>query len=133
MSRVAERDGTPLFARGIFGGASAFDTRHFLLIPALLQSPFWQASIMATSLAVPLAYITVLVTSLAIFSRVYRRRKAGEWEDGRESRNIADRDALSSLPLHYRLCFRSTSDLIVWCRAGISRLRTSLRSPPQPR
>lgn len=34
---------------------------------------------MATSLAVPLAYITVLVTGLAIFSRVYRRRKAGEW------------------------------------------------------
>lgn len=34
---------------------------------------------MATSLVVPLAYITVLVTGLAIFSRVYRRRKAGEW------------------------------------------------------
>ena len=33
---------------------------------------------MTTSLYVPLAYITVLVTSLAIFSRVYRRRKAGE-------------------------------------------------------
>ncbi|GFZ42612.1 hypothetical protein JCM24511_00329 [Saitozyma sp. JCM 24511] len=31
---------------------------------------------MATSLIVPLAYITVLVTSLAIFSRVYRRRRA---------------------------------------------------------
>jgi translocation protein SEC66 len=33
---------------------------------------------MATSLAVPIAYITVLVTSLAIFSRVYRRRRAAE-------------------------------------------------------
>lgn len=33
---------------------------------------------MATSLAVPVAYITVLVTALAIFSRVYRRRKLGE-------------------------------------------------------
>ena len=33
---------------------------------------------MATSLVVPLAYITVLVTSLAIFSRVYRRRKLGK-------------------------------------------------------
>lgn len=33
---------------------------------------------MATSLAVPIAYITVLVTSLAIFSRIYRRRRAGE-------------------------------------------------------
>ena len=32
---------------------------------------------MATSLAVPLAYITVLVTSLAIFSHVYRRRRIG--------------------------------------------------------
>jgi len=32
---------------------------------------------MATSLAVPVAYITVLVTALAIFSRVYRRRKLG--------------------------------------------------------
>ncbi|KAI9632594.1 Sec62/63 complex, subunit Sec66, partial [Dioszegia hungarica] len=33
---------------------------------------------MATSLAVPVAYITVLVTALAIFSRVYRKRKAAE-------------------------------------------------------
>ncbi|ORY24378.1 Sec62/63 complex, subunit Sec66 [Naematelia encephala] len=33
---------------------------------------------MATSLVVPLAYITILVTSLAIFSRVYRRRRAAE-------------------------------------------------------
>lgn len=33
---------------------------------------------MATSLAVPIAYITVLVTSLAIFSRIYRRRRAGK-------------------------------------------------------
>ncbi|WOO85223.1 Translocation protein sec66 [Vanrija pseudolonga] len=33
---------------------------------------------MATSLAVPIAYITVLVTSLAIFSRIYRRRRAAE-------------------------------------------------------
>ncbi|EIW66617.1 hypothetical protein TREMEDRAFT_35004 [Tremella mesenterica DSM 1558] len=31
---------------------------------------------MTTSLYVPLAYITVLVTGLAIFSRVYRRRRA---------------------------------------------------------
>ncbi|WVQ94769.1 hypothetical protein IAU59_001850 [Kwoniella sp. CBS 9459] len=33
---------------------------------------------MATSLAVPVAYITVLVTAMAIFSRVYRRRRAAE-------------------------------------------------------
>ncbi|TXT10910.1 hypothetical protein VHUM_01661 [Vanrija humicola] len=33
---------------------------------------------MATSLAVPIAYITVLVTALAIFSRIYRRRRAAE-------------------------------------------------------
>ncbi|WVR03858.1 hypothetical protein IAU60_000856 [Kwoniella sp. DSM 27419] len=33
---------------------------------------------MATSLAVPVAYITVLVTALAIFSRVYRKRRAAE-------------------------------------------------------
>jgi hypothetical protein len=32
---------------------------------------------MATSLAVPVAYISVLITALAIFSRVYRRRKLG--------------------------------------------------------
>lgn len=32
---------------------------------------------MATSLFVPVAYITVLVTAMAIFSRVYRRRRAG--------------------------------------------------------
>lgn len=32
---------------------------------------------MATSLAVPVAYITILITALAIFSRVYRRRKLG--------------------------------------------------------
>ncbi|OXC70225.1 hypothetical protein AYX13_01134 [Cryptococcus neoformans] len=31
---------------------------------------------MATSLFVPVAYITVLVTAMAIFSRVYRRRRA---------------------------------------------------------
>jgi translocation protein SEC66 len=34
---------------------------------------------MATSLAVPIAYITVLVTALAIFSRIYRRRRAGKY------------------------------------------------------
>ncbi|KAK8861542.1 hypothetical protein IAR55_002364 [Kwoniella newhampshirensis] len=33
---------------------------------------------MATSLIVPIAYITVLVTALAIFSRVYRKRRAAE-------------------------------------------------------
>ncbi|EJT47309.1 hypothetical protein A1Q2_02219 [Trichosporon asahii var. asahii CBS 8904] len=33
---------------------------------------------MATSLAVPIAYITVLVTAMAIFSRIYRRRRAAE-------------------------------------------------------
>lgn len=33
---------------------------------------------MATSLAVPIAYITVLVTAMAIFSRIYRRRRAGK-------------------------------------------------------
>ncbi|WWC60274.1 uncharacterized protein I303_102842 [Kwoniella dejecticola CBS 10117] len=33
---------------------------------------------MATSLVVPLAYISVMVTALAIFSRVYRRRRAAE-------------------------------------------------------
>ncbi|WVQ79023.1 hypothetical protein IAT38_001115 [Cryptococcus sp. DSM 104549] len=33
---------------------------------------------MVTSLAVPVAYISVLVTALAIFSRVYRRRQAVE-------------------------------------------------------
>jgi translocation protein SEC66 len=32
---------------------------------------------MATSLIVPVAYITVLVAALAIFSRVYRKRRAG--------------------------------------------------------
>lgn len=32
---------------------------------------------MTTSLFVPVAYITVLVTAMAIFSRVYRRRRAG--------------------------------------------------------
>lgn len=37
---------------------------------------------MATSLAVPVAYITVLVTALAIFSRVYRRRKIGKSSAG---------------------------------------------------
>lgn len=36
---------------------------------------------MATSLAVPIAYITVLVTAMAIFSRIYRRRRAGECHD----------------------------------------------------
>ncbi|WWD16549.1 hypothetical protein CI109_100976 [Kwoniella shandongensis] len=33
---------------------------------------------MTTSLVVPIAYITVLVTGLAIFSRVYRKRRAAE-------------------------------------------------------
>lgn len=33
---------------------------------------------MATSLVVPVAYITVLVTGLAIFSRIYRRRRLGQ-------------------------------------------------------
>ncbi|WWC68662.1 uncharacterized protein I206_102594 [Kwoniella pini CBS 10737] len=33
---------------------------------------------MATSLVVPLAYISVMITALAIFSRVYRRRRAAE-------------------------------------------------------
>ncbi|WWC96995.1 hypothetical protein V866_003872 [Kwoniella sp. B9012] len=33
---------------------------------------------MATSLVVPLAYISVMITALAIFSRVYRKRRAAE-------------------------------------------------------
>ncbi|WRT65665.1 uncharacterized protein IL334_002610 [Kwoniella shivajii] len=49
---------------------------------------------MATSLIVPVAYISVMVTALAIFSRVYRRRRAAEkisfepWFPAHPSREI---------------------------------------------
>lgn len=61
--------------------ARSLDSNSTLQLYNTLVQQLWPfPHTMATSLAVPIAYITVLVTSLAIFSRVYRRRRAGKWQ-----------------------------------------------------
>ncbi|KAK4688079.1 translocation protein SEC66, partial [Tremellales sp. Uapishka_1] len=77
---------------------------------------------MTTSLYVPLAYITVLVTSLAIFSRVYRRRQAAEktsfdpWFPSHPSRDtyislISSPDEVPDSLLKSALLVRATADV----------------------
>ncbi|KAL7419594.1 Translocation protein S66 [Cryptotrichosporon argae] len=77
---------------------------------------------MATSLVVPIAYITVLVAGLAIFSRVYRRRRAAEktsfepWFPSHPTRDVYI-TLLSSTPavpdslLKSALLVRATADV----------------------